>query len=329
MSDISLQPNIDFCKYKLFSKLNREMAPQCACCENWYKCASELGIPAKRYERVNCVSNTTPNGDSEIIYYKNSFLVLREQCNQNPDSVKRDRLFDIKNKITLGGKTVDNVLVSKDSKKTVTFQKFQESMFRSAKRAKDNFYNYGLSNEWDYFVTLTFSSDMVDRNDDEAVKNLWSNWLYSVKKENPDIKVLLVPEMHKKGSLHFHGFMADCPKLVLSQAYYPETYKFVDKRGTPILTRLGDPVFNLVSWKYGFTTVAILPKEHNSRRVVNYCVKYMSKSGDVGYNKKRFYRTRNLKCREKVCVDWDSISNVEFLDFFKSMGYEKCFFWLF
>ena len=47
-------------------------------------------------------------------------------------------------------------------------------MDESSRRSLDNFYGYGLSNEWHYFM---FTFDLkVDRDNDDIVKDVWSKW---------------------------------------------------------------------------------------------------------------------------------------------------------
>ena len=291
-----------------FCKKSGRMLPKCVSCENYFNCAESLGFPARIKKSVNTVCNVYPDGSSEIIVYKNKFDVLVEQCNQS--DVCRDRRWQ------------DNqgVLVPKGDD-WIKLNDFLKSMDRSSRRSLDNFYGYGLSNEWDYFVTLTFDIEKVDRDNDDIVKDVWSKWLKKVKVKNPDIKVLLVPERHCKGQLHFHGFMANID-ITLEQAFYPDNYKIVKLRGQPIKSKCGDFVFNIKEWDYGYSTCCILPPDTNKRKVVNYCLKYLNKSNNIGYNKKRYYRTHNLMFKDKYYKYLDiDFNNVE--DYFIAQGYKK------
>ena len=134
---------------------------------------------------------------------------------------------------------------------------------------------------------------MSVRNDDMAVKNLWSEFQRECKRRNPNCKILAIPERHPtSGALHFHVLMSD-----ISWTLTPATNA---KTGKLITTKFGDPVFNVTDWKYGFSTVAVIPPDNNNLRVANYLVKYITKEGNIDYNAKRFYHTLNLAFKNKV-----------------------------
>lgn len=318
MSDYSLHLKLPFCKYRFECKMQGEMLSTCSNCEHWFECSKFLGYHARRSSYANTVINEYPDGNYEVVLYDREFPLLLEECNRPKSDIPHGRKFDVQK----GSSYVEEILIPK--KDNVTLFEFCESLERSSQRAQNNFYGYGLSNDWHYFLTLTFSPNKVNRFDDDAVKSLWSNWLQEVRKDNPDIKALVVPERHKNGAIHFHGFLADCPNISLSQAYYPKDYKLVALRGTPIYTKLGDPVFNVSEWTYGFSTVAILPKDTNKLKVVNYTMKYMRKGSDLGYNKKRYYHTKNLDFKRKysVLLKETDLDGMDRLSYYQSLGFE-------
>ena len=220
MSDYSLHLKLPFCKYRFECKMQGEMLSTCSNCEHWFECSKFLGYHARRSSYANTVINEYPDGNYEVVLYDREFPLLLEECNRPKSDIPHGRKFNVQK----GSSYVGEILIPK--KDNVTLFEFCESLERSSQRAQDNFYGYGLSNDWHYFLTLTFSPDKVNRFDDDAVKSLWSNWLQEVRKDNPDIKALVVPERHKNGAIHFHGFLADCPNISLSQAYYPKDYKY-------------------------------------------------------------------------------------------------------
>ena len=78
----------------------------------------------------------------------------------------------------------------------------------SIKRTKKKVYDYAKSNEWEWFVTFTFSPDKVNRYDyDECTKYL-SKWFNNLKRSSPALSYLVVPEQHKDGAYHFHGLFS-------------------------------------------------------------------------------------------------------------------------
>lgn len=145
---------------------------------------------------------------------------------------------------------------------------------------------------------MTLSPEEVDRNDDVAVKALWSRWQKQVKRAEPNAKILCIPERHEpneeypRGALHFHALMADCTLNLVSA---------VDaKTGEFLYTQFGDKKYNVMDWDFGFSTCIILPQEHNKRRVANYMIAYVTKQMDIDYNKKRYFRTHNLAFKDKL-----------------------------
>jgi hypothetical protein len=76
------------------------------------------------------------------------------------------------------------------------------------------------------------------------------------------LKYILVPERHKKGGIHFHGFFNDCLEVVDSG--------HTDKQGHTI--------YNLPQWSLGFTTAIELYDDYS--RAVGYVCKYVGKQGE-------------------------------------------------
>lgn len=66
--------------------------------------------------------------------------------------------------------------------------------------------------------------------------------------------------------------------------------------------QFGSPLLNIRNWTNGFSTLAVIPKEQNYERVVNYISKYISKGNGAGYCQKRFYHTRNLNFKNKSII---------------------------
>ena len=126
-------------------------------------------------------------------------------------------------------------------------------------RAKRTIYELSYMNPWDYFITITVSSQAIgiNRYDLKSCKKrilkLFQNFLG---RYFPGFKYLLLPEQHKDGAWHFHGFiMIDDRFLTLnSNGYLDWTY---------------------ISDKVGFVS---LDKIRNKDACAKYCTKYMNKS---------------------------------------------------
>ena len=112
-----------------------------------------------------------------------------------------------------------------------------------------------------------------------------SIWLNNLKKRYaPDLKYIVVPELHKSGRYHFHGLFADIGnmELVDSGKRLPD----------------GEIIYNLGNYDLGFTTATRIK---DNARVSSYITKYISKDlCAVTNGKKRYWNSRNLN---KVRID--------------------------
>ena len=131
-------------------------------------------------------------------------------------------------------------------------------MLRSMRRARAQLRRLALANEFEYFVTLTLDAQRIDRYDGAAVVRSLSRWCNDMVKRH-DLRYILVPEQHKDGAYHFHGFMVgDGLEAVDSGVKWD-----------------GKPVYNLPQWRYGFTAAQRLYGEYSA--AVGYCCKYIGK----------------------------------------------------
>lgn len=280
----------DLCK-------NKNIDKYCESCVNLKECRLQRGLEWRLFEKKNVIINVFPDSDKiEVLNYKEPFNHLVESENLTADD--RQRML----KKNLQGEyepVSDDFLI----------QDLQRSIRSASKRSKDSFYGYAQANDWWYFITLTFSPEIVDRYDDLAVKKLYSDFQRWCSRKSPDVKMLMVPERHKDGALHFHGLMSDI-EFNLIPAKDPHTEK-------PIYSATGAPLFSIKDWKNGLSTLAVIPPEDNYARVVNYLEKYINKDGNIGYNQKRYFRTRNLLFKNKSILYCEEN---EFSEIISSLG---------
>lgn len=130
---------------------------------------------------------------------------------------------------------------------------------RSRRRARAKLKEYALANEWDWFVTLTLDEKVIERYDLTVIMQGLKDWLSNQVRRH-GLRYILVPERHKKGGIHFHGFF-------YGGSLNPVDSGHVDKRGHCI--------FNLERWTFGFTTAIRLYGSFES--AVGYVCKYISK----------------------------------------------------
>lgn len=79
---------------------------------------------------------------------------------------------------------------------------------QSISRARSRVFELARCNEWDYFITLTLDRFKQDRHDLDAYRSQLGMMVRNLnRKQGYDIKYLLVPEQHKDGAWHLHGFI--------------------------------------------------------------------------------------------------------------------------
>lgn len=165
-----------------------------------------------------------------------------------------------------------------------TLEDAERSLRNSRSRTKRNLFYDARSNEWDWFFTLTFSADKVDRYNYDAVVNKMHDWLHNVRKSCQDMKYIVVPELHKDGAYHFHGLFANCDNLD-----FKESGKY-DKNGHMI--------YNVGRYRLGWSTAEVVV---DSQCISNYIGKYITKELCAAtINRKRYWKSRNLEQAEKL-----------------------------
>lgn len=189
-------------------------------------------------------------------------------------------------------------------------------------------------NDFDWFWTLTFDKQRIDRTDEKQVFYCYQKYINNLKKKFPNIRYMTFPERHENGCFHFHMLVAgitvkqmglvNSGKVcchwatnkngIASKEFYEKTKsKFVNKDTD------GEPIYNLTTFAYGYTTVSrIVSRE----RCNTYVKKYVEKAlGSTEIFKKRFYYSSNLNLPDKVkkliCSNFDRIHDLDSLEVIK------------
>jgi hypothetical protein len=169
-------------------------------------------------------------------------------------------------------------------------------MERSMRRARAKLRRLALANDFEYFVTLTLDPAKIDRYDGAAVVKALGRWCDNMVRRH-GLKYILVPERHKDGAFHFHGFMAGPGLKAVDSGI-----KWDDR-----------PVYNLPQWTLGFTTAQRLYGDYHA--AVGYCCKYIGKQDAERPLGRWYYSGGQLAEPHKVWCDleYGSIENaVEF-----------------
>ena len=198
-------------------------------------------------------------------------------------------------------------------------------------------------NDFDWFWTLTFDKEKIDRTNAEEVFNCYKKYINNIKHKYSSFKYMTFPEQHEDGCFHFHMLTAgltpkqmglvNSGKVCCSWATKITKYHTVEKikccskeyfEKTKHLHELketdGETIYNVTNFAYGFTTVSrIVSRE----RCNSYVKKYVEKAlGSTEVFKKRFYYSSNLNVpavvKRTIGADFDIPSEIEKLSILKN-----------
>jgi hypothetical protein len=167
----------------------------------------------------------------------------------------------------------------------------QRCIISSVNRTKNNVYNYARGNVWEWFITLTFSKEKIDRYDYTACSKAVRQWLNNMRKRYAlDLKYLIIPEMHKDGAWHFHGLLSNTGSMVFNKAFNRHTGELLE-------TKRGLQIYNFGNYKYGFSTATAI---ESTEKASSYVTKYITKEMAVRTKGvRRFYPSNNLQKPKK------------------------------
>lgn len=159
-------------------------------------------------------------------------------------------------------------------------------MERSMRRARAKLRRLALANQFEYFVTLTLDPARIDRYDPAAVTKALGRWADNMVRRH-GLRYILVPELHKDGAIHFHGFMAG---------------RGLEARDSGVEWD-GRPVYNLPQWALGFSTAQRLYGDYHA--AVGYCCKYIGKQNGQRPMGRWYYSGGALQEPRKILADRD------------------------
>lgn len=151
------------------------------------------------------------------------------------------------------------------------------SDYVSLSRTKKHIYDYARSNDFRYFVTLTFDPAKVDSfSCDDSYRHM-STWLNNMRKRFPDLRYLGVPELHKSGRFHFHFLMSSDIESVLLDSGKKDK---------------GHVIYNVGSYRLGWSTAIEI---YDKSKVPSYMVKYITKDlKERSPGRRRYWNSHNL-----------------------------------
>lgn len=186
-------------------------------------------------------------------------------------------------------------------------QSLQDSAQKSASRTINSIYDIARSNPWDWFVTLTFSPDKVNRYNYEECTQKLSKWLNNLRRNSPDMVYLVVPERHKDGAYHFHGLFQNVDGL-----------EFVDSGHVDGQGRI---IYNIGNYKLGFTTATAIEDYH---KACSYLCKYITKDlCALTSGKKRYWCSKNVRRPEVIEIMLEKSEGERIKEYIKDHTYVK------
>lgn len=179
----------------------------------------------------------------------------------------------------------DSVPVREKNRRNPSDPPDPENLERACRRARAKVRRLALANGFRWFVTLTFDPEKVDSLDPSAVIKRMSQWASNQVKRR-GLRYILVPEHHKSGRIHMHGFFSD-------------SLEAVDSGHTD---QSGHTIYNLPGWGYGFTTAIELYGDYE--KAVGYVCKYIGKDGKIGG--RWYYSGGDLAQPREIYVDFSA-----------------------
>jgi len=146
------------------------------------------------------------------------------------------------------------------------------------RRARKRVFDLAACNhDCNMMITLTLNGEQFPRDDWGAIIRKLNVWLDNMVRRH-GFKYILVPELHKDGAIHFHGFVNEAA-LDLVRATNAHTRK-------PLFQK-GRAVYNVANWKYGFTTAVRLgggdaDRLNTAKYILKYVTKAVEASGKIG-----------------------------------------------
>ncbi len=199
----------------------------------------------------------------------------------------------------------------------------ERSKKTSHNRTKQSIYELAYNNQWDLFITLTFSPEKADRYNYDEVIAKTTKWLNHLKdRKCQQLKYLIVPEMHNDGAFHIHGLLANCDELPLEDsgrvAIGKKAYVRTDANSHY------PTIYNIGNWNWGFSTAT---KVVDNTKCCSYICKYITKEMCFALKgKHRYMKSNNCKRVEveKYNCDIECIENM-FEEFYLEglVDYEK------
>lgn len=154
----------------------------------------------------------------------------------------------------------------------------------AVRRSRKNIFDLIVCNHFEYFCTLTFNADIVNRSSYAECQKKFNQW-FSNQVKRKSVKYVAVAEYHKKNkAIHYHVLLSgnlpfvDSGTVKVPHHKKPIKTETANRYNIPIEDRT--TVYNIANWSYGFSTAIIIKGDDTSIKVANYLRKYITKDND-------------------------------------------------
>lgn len=181
--------------------------------------------------------------------------------------------------------------------KTDEVKENETKMDNAFSRARSMIKQYGLCNQWDYFVTLTLDRTKYNRYDLEVFRKDLAQFMRDMRKkygsdDDRRLSFVFVPENHKDGAWHMHGLLYGLPECAVCP--------FVRGIHPDYLVDNGFLNWPDYARKFGFISLGVIKDQIST---VLYTTKYINKDVEALRDLKGqhlYMASRPLKTAEKV-----------------------------
>lgn len=207
---------------------------------------------------------------------------------------------------------VDIVLFKKKDKNSVILydKKVRDYDEEVRVRAFRQCVEYGLNNDWNYFITITLDDRKIDsKNHDYVIKKLRKDFAHIRERYDKEFRYLLVPELSPKSNrLHFHGLVKFGKSLEELKKDGEIKYLGVNKRYKNRFYR-----YERFFKKYGASRLDEIVKD--SPAIVYYIAAYLGKrkSDNRKIDKigpRYYYVSKGLRKASRIKLEKTSADNI-------------------
>lgn len=193
---------------------------------------------------------------------------------------------------------------------------YDNKLASSLSRTRKLLLEKALCNPWEWFCTFTLDPQKYDRYDLPVWYKDFSQFLRDDRKRGYKNSYLLVPEMHKDGAWHIHGFMSGSMELISFREYR--------RAGNKVKRELISGDF--YTWpryqdKFGFCSFGRIKSPVRS---AFYISKYISKDNSMLVSEvgsKMYYPSHNLN---SAVLHGERYGPSSYLDRFLEKDYDFC-----